>query len=407
MGIVNFSVIKMPKIETVLQVFVASPSDVKEEREILESVISELNRTWIQNLGLRLELNRWETHVYPSFGSDPQDVVNSQIADDCDIFIGILWGRIGTPTPRSISGTIEEFERAYSRFKKDSQCVDLMVYFKDAPISPSKIDSEQLSKVQEFRKSISDKSIYCAFESAAIFESTVRAHLSLAVQRWKEKLLARQFPLTEPSTIQNKILEPEMEAVIEDESDYGLLDYYDIITRESEAMLAPLQAIAEATIDIGTQVQRRVDVVTSLGTISTQNDYVRFKQVIQLVADDMNRYSSILEAQLPQFSKSRDDAFNALGQTIAIGKEFSFGQNEEAILENQLHELEVGIAPVKEQIASFRDVLEALPKLDSRFNRSRRNVVASLDSVIRELQATIHMGNNILNAFHGVRQTLK
>ncbi|MBD1856209.1 MULTISPECIES: hypothetical protein [Leptolyngbya] len=143
----------MPKIETVLQVFVASPSDVKEERDILEAVISELNRTWAKNLRLRLELNRWETHVYPSFGSDPQDIVNSQMINDYDIFIGIFWGRAGTPTLRATSGAIEEFERAYSRFKVDPESVDLMLYFKDAPIAPSKIDSQQLSKVQEFRNS--------------------------------------------------------------------------------------------------------------------------------------------------------------------------------------------------------------------------------------------------------------
>ena len=35
--------------------------------------------------------------VAPAFGSEPQEVVNKQI-QDYDIFVGILWHRIGTPT---------------------------------------------------------------------------------------------------------------------------------------------------------------------------------------------------------------------------------------------------------------------------------------------------------------------
>ena len=42
-------------------------------------------------------------------GSDPQQIINSQVSDEYDIFIGILWTRFGTPTERAGSGTEEEF----------------------------------------------------------------------------------------------------------------------------------------------------------------------------------------------------------------------------------------------------------------------------------------------------------
>ena len=67
---------KMPKIQTILQVFVASPSDVAGEREILESVITEINQTSSETHNIRLELLKWETHSYPGFGEEgPQDVI--------------------------------------------------------------------------------------------------------------------------------------------------------------------------------------------------------------------------------------------------------------------------------------------------------------------------------------------
>ena len=40
---------------------------------------------WARELGIRLELVRWETHAYPSFGEDPQSVINEQIPDDYDL----------------------------------------------------------------------------------------------------------------------------------------------------------------------------------------------------------------------------------------------------------------------------------------------------------------------------------
>jgi hypothetical protein len=87
----------MPRTETILRVFVASPSDVIEERQLLEEVVKELNLTWSKNLGIRLELVKWETHAFPGIGDDPQAVINTEIGDDYDIFIGIMWTRFGSP----------------------------------------------------------------------------------------------------------------------------------------------------------------------------------------------------------------------------------------------------------------------------------------------------------------------
>jgi len=66
----------------VFDVFVASPSDVTEERGVLEEVLIELNQIWKKTSGLRLDLIRWETHTRPGFGDDAQDVINQEIPDN-------------------------------------------------------------------------------------------------------------------------------------------------------------------------------------------------------------------------------------------------------------------------------------------------------------------------------------
>jgi hypothetical protein len=126
----------MPRHEKVLSVFVASPSDVTDERTKLEEVVNELNITWSREFGVRLELVRWETHSFPSKGADAQDVINTQIPEDYDIFIGIMWCRFGTPTKRAESGTLEEFLRAKARHDENPSSVDIMIYFKDESVSP-------------------------------------------------------------------------------------------------------------------------------------------------------------------------------------------------------------------------------------------------------------------------------
>ena len=87
----------MPRTQQVLSVFLASPSDVQTEREIVEQVIGEFNTAWSLQLGLRMELIRWETHVRPGLGADPQAAINYQVTPDFDLFVGIMWQRFGTP----------------------------------------------------------------------------------------------------------------------------------------------------------------------------------------------------------------------------------------------------------------------------------------------------------------------
>ena len=175
----------MPRAETVLSVFVASPDDVAEERNRLEDVIRELNKTWSRSLGVRLDLIRWETEVSPGFGADPQAVINAQIPQDYDLFIGLMWYRFGTPTGRSDSGTFEEFMRAKERRDADPDKLQLMIYFKDAPVPPSKIDPGQIEKIFNFRKNLGKAGcLYGSFMSVDEFEKLVRGHMSRYIQKW-------------------------------------------------------------------------------------------------------------------------------------------------------------------------------------------------------------------------------
>ena len=77
----------MPQQHTVtkITIFVASPSDVEDERSRLEQVVLQLNAAY-QAMNVQFDLVKWETDVYPGFASYTQEVINQQIPLDYDIF---------------------------------------------------------------------------------------------------------------------------------------------------------------------------------------------------------------------------------------------------------------------------------------------------------------------------------
>ena len=97
----------------IIRCFIASPSDTEKERNICESIFSELNKGIGVSYGVELKSLRWEYDVRPSIGLDGQDVINKQIGRDYDLFIGIMYTKFGSPTSRAESGTVEKFNNAY------------------------------------------------------------------------------------------------------------------------------------------------------------------------------------------------------------------------------------------------------------------------------------------------------
>lgn len=177
---------------TELQVFVASPGDVQKERSRLETVIKALNNDLASGGKLRLRLVQWKTHTHPDLGEDAQDVINRQLGNlgPSDIFIGIMWKSLGTPTKRAPSGTVEEFQRAYDLWKTNPHS-HVMFYFNKAPVPPEAREIKQLNKVLAFRKSLSKSGLIAEYKGLKDFEDQVRSHLSKLVLNWNlDKILA-------------------------------------------------------------------------------------------------------------------------------------------------------------------------------------------------------------------------
>jgi hypothetical protein len=182
----------LPMISTkqvrLLRIVVASPADVPAERDLVSSVVEELNRGIAADRGLRLEVSRWETDAYPGFHPQgPQGLIDSILdIKDCDILVGVFWKRFGTPTHDSKSGTEHEFRQAYEAWKAKRR-PQIMVYFNRKSYAPkSKEETEQSELVQQFKEDFPSEGLWWPYEGQAEFETLFRNHLT--------QLIRTEFP---------------------------------------------------------------------------------------------------------------------------------------------------------------------------------------------------------------------
>ncbi|WP_066426247.1 hypothetical protein [Anabaena sp. 4-3] len=179
----------MPQVEKI-KIFLASPSDVPKERNYLDEVIDEINRTIADSKGVKLDVVRSE-NAFPGYGQDGQAVLNQQIGNmkEYALFVGIMWNRIGTPTPRAESGTVEEFERAVKCWQKNSQ-PEIWFYFRQ---SAAKLNTEealeQRGKVLAFKKKIQTKALIREYSAPANFRDQFRSNLLSWLSKRNSKIL--------------------------------------------------------------------------------------------------------------------------------------------------------------------------------------------------------------------------
>ncbi len=172
----------MPDQPHCIRILIASPSDVKEERDIAERVIHRIELMCDAGFPLTLKARRWEFDVPAVMGKPAQVTINERLVDACDCAVCIFWTRIGTPTDNAEGGAVEELERMLAANKP------VLLYFSDAvPESLSNIDPQQWLALSEWKKRLwaEKKGLPKNYKNADTFGELLKADL--------EKLLKSEF----------------------------------------------------------------------------------------------------------------------------------------------------------------------------------------------------------------------
>jgi len=168
----------------VIRVFLASPSDLANERRAARAAIDEINRTVARPAGFHVDLIGWEDTL--STAGRPQEVINDGL-QTCQMFIGMLWARWGTPPDRVgrfSSGFEEEFHLASERNVVDGE-PHITLLFKDVESSKLADPGPELSKVVSFKQRIIDQKsiLFDTFSDADGFAHKVRVSVADYINR--------------------------------------------------------------------------------------------------------------------------------------------------------------------------------------------------------------------------------
>jgi hypothetical protein len=193
----------MGQTREIVKVFLASPGDLSEERNVAKAVVDEINTQWSEVTGHQIDLVGWEDTV--SVWGRPQATINREL-ERCEIFVGMMWKKWGTSPDTSgqfTSGFEEEYETSVARREREGR-PEISLFLKQIATEFLVDPGEDLKKVQAFQsKLIAEKKIlYEQFTDPRDFEKKLRRCLSKhLIDRWELQNSAKLKEQAAPSTV--------------------------------------------------------------------------------------------------------------------------------------------------------------------------------------------------------------
>lgn len=162
----------MPRSVTQYDLLISCPGDIHSELPLINKAVEEFNSLFSDTLGISIRTKHWSKNAYAQSGGKPQALLNGQFVKDCDAAVALFWTRFGTPTDEYGSGTEEEIEIMLGSGKQ------VFMYFSDKPISPSRHNIVEYSKVQAFRDKYKGRGLFFTYTTDEEFYKLFFAHLT-------------------------------------------------------------------------------------------------------------------------------------------------------------------------------------------------------------------------------------
>lgn len=185
----------------IVRVFLASPGDLGEERQLANEAVKEINKQIGPYLGFNVELKGWEDTL--SGRGRPQEIINQEL-DVCELFIGMMWKKWGTSPSKEgpfTSGFEEEYTRSIEKSEKEST-PEIAVYFKDVDQELLNDPGDDLKKVLDFKSRLikEKKILFQNFSQPADLQQLVR----LKIQNYLLSLKTQESENEEDEKSQTK-----------------------------------------------------------------------------------------------------------------------------------------------------------------------------------------------------------
>ena len=166
-----------------LTIFVASPNDVAEERDVVESVVEEMKEDCARQR-LLLQTFRWEKQPTP--GAEPPQTITNRYLRSSELTVVILGSRLGSIVEGNgkETGTLQEFRLAGESVSKGLSD-NVFVYFRRSK-NGGRVSNNGAGEVNAFREHLmqSNQVFFVDYESIEAFRKRIRTDLRKWIEGW-------------------------------------------------------------------------------------------------------------------------------------------------------------------------------------------------------------------------------
>lgn len=369
-----------------IKIFISCPGDITDELNSIDVIVKEINKTFGEFSNFSIQIVHWDEDTYTDIGKDGQEVINNQI--DYDILIGILWMRLGTPTKRDKSGTVEEINRAISNPKKQQ-----LIYFKTAtPTSLNSINTSELDDVRLFKKELTNKLLYKEFESIEKFESLFRLNLSNLI---KDKFINEQKPINNTAEIILSKKEAKYQQIvslineIENPTKKNLseIDVFDLNenTHECFAKISiNLETLTSYINKLTVNLNTGTNEINQINTIKdTRLKLSKSKKVVNRLSEELNEFNDEINSELPHFSHSLEEVGKIISEVLLTMK--SYKDDNYLEIKSSAVDFRNSMEYAMNSTANMLKEIMAWPPINLKFNTSKRNTEIVLKDFTKEI----------------------
>ncbi len=282
----------MTYLATVYNVFIASPGDAQELREVAEEVIVDWNHEHSYDKKVVLLPLLWEKDSAPG-NERGQDIINESCVDKSDLVVAIWRYHIGL-------GTLEEVTRSLGSAKQ------VLQYFSTENIPRRFLDSEEenakVQQLTQLKRQMQKKGApyYAEYDSPQTFRESLRRHL---VQKINE--------LDSNSYAQKHALLPAASKILRADSSSPVAGYVRRDRKHSSTSSPSQDNNPQSTRPRFNTIRRKAE----------EEDFAEAIESVKRVPDAQN----ILKALWEHFSAVRPNKYFTVGRFIDVGP---FGKSE-------------------------------------------------------------------------------
>lgn len=385
----------------VVSVFISSPSDVAEEREIVNEVLQQINEIKGASLGYEFTPLRWENDVSSSFGQAPQDIIDRDIGDDYDVFLGIMSTRFGSPTSKSNSGTEHEFTRALERKRETPNSIEILFFFQDPGFSGRRIDADELKKVENFKSEISDEGLYKVYRSTQDFKAQLTTNLTKVM----EKVINRDSTVRPPTKMAENV-EASKKSIeladplgllnnLDDSDELGFLDHFERIDDSFRPAASQLRALQDAMENLTLGISKASKEISEGSAVQS---LPHRKKVMRSACRPMDAFVETSTQVLPIFRDHLNEGLNASRDLMIILSNDNVGSTEDrAVFTDSLESMREAMRSSLDGFMNLSNAISNLPRATSDFNRSKRRTKAIVDGICNLIESAIAQLGDVLD----------